>query len=244
VGSGSAPLPASVLTWYRDIGLELLEGYGMSENFSYSHISLPGRSRHGYVGHPLPEVEQRIGEQQEIQIRSPGHFMGYFKEPDKTAETYTADGWLRTGDMGEIDTDGRLRITGRLKEVFKTSKGKYVVPAPIENKFLGSPHIEVVCVIGANQAQPLAVVVLSPTARESADKTGIEQELSALLSEVNSTLDGHEQLSHLVLVKQPWSIANGLLTPTLKVKRQAVERYYDGQLVHWLAVRHALVWEQ
>lgn len=243
-GSGSAPLPASVLAWYRDLGLELLEGYGMSENFSYSHISLPGRSRHGYVGNPLPEVEQRIGEQQEIQILTPGLFLGYFKEPEKTAETLTADGWLRTGDMGEIDAKGRLRITGRLKEVFKTSKGKYVVPAPIENKLMGSPHIEVVCVIGANQGQPLAVVVLSQAARESGDPSGIEQALAGIRDDVNRTLDGHEQLSHLVLAKEPWSIANGLLTPTLKVKRQAVERHYEAQVDHWVSSKKTLIWEQ
>src|SRR5690606_24909900 len=133
-GSGSAPIPEELLTWYHDLGLELLEGYGMSENFCYSHISAPGRARVGYVGEPYPEVEQRINELGEIEVKSPGNMLGYFKAPEKTAETITPDGFLKTGDIGEIDAEGRLKITGRVKDLFKTSKGKYVAPAPIENR--------------------------------------------------------------------------------------------------------------
>eukprot|EP00986_Skeletonema_menzelii_P015037 scaffold10901_cov135-Skeletonema_menzelii.AAC.1 len=131
--SGSAPLPPDLLAWYRSLGLELLEGYGMTENFNFSHINKPGRVRVGYVGEPQRGVEQRIAEDGEIQVKSPGIMMGYFKNEEATEETITEDGWLRTGDKGEIDELGRLKITGRTKEIFKTSKGKYVAPAPIEN---------------------------------------------------------------------------------------------------------------
>jgi len=120
--SGSAPIPADLIQWYRDLGLELLEAYGMSEDLAYSHASYPGRGRVGYVGHPMPNVQVRISEEGEILIKSPGNMMGYFKQPELTAECYTEDGYFKTGDRGEQDEDGRLRITGRVKELFKTSK--------------------------------------------------------------------------------------------------------------------------
>ncbi|KZZ33267.1 AMP-binding acetyl-CoA synthetase, partial [Oleiphilus sp. HI0085] len=160
-GSGSAPLSGDIINWYRNLGLELLEGYGMSENFAYSHISLPGRSKVGYVGEPMPGVEQRISEIGEIEVKSPATMMGYYKDEEKTKETFTEDGFLLTGDKGEIDSMGRLRITGRIKEIFKTSKGKYVAPAPIENKIVGHDSLEMVCVAGAEQPQPYALLMLS-----------------------------------------------------------------------------------
>ncbi|WP_156491647.1 AMP-binding protein, partial [Oleiphilus sp. HI0123] len=132
--SGSAPLSQDTIAWYQKLGLELLEGYGMSENFGYSHMSQPGRSCLGYVGEPLPGVDCRISEQGEIQIKSPTLMMGYYKDEAKTKAEFTEDGYLKTGDRGEIDELKRLKITGRTKEIFKTSKGKYVAPAPIENK--------------------------------------------------------------------------------------------------------------
>lgn len=141
--TGSAPLAPSIQQWYRDLGLELLEGYGMTEDFANSHLSRPGRARVGYVGEPNSGVERRIDETGEVQIKSPSRMLGYYREPEKTAESFTEDGWFKTGDLGEVDEQGRLKITGRLKELFKTSKGKYVAPAPIENR-MGHPLIEVV----------------------------------------------------------------------------------------------------
>ena len=117
-GSGSAPIPAELIAWYRSLGLELLEGYGMTENFNYSHLSLPGKSRVGYVGNAYPDVEVRIADDGEIQIKSPGQMMGYYKNEEATKETMTDDGFLRTGDRGELDAQNRLKITGRTKEIF------------------------------------------------------------------------------------------------------------------------------
>ena len=147
-GSGSAPIPKELLEWYHRLGLELLEGYGMTENFNYSHLSRPGKARVGYVGQPYDDVEQRLGDDGEIQVKTPGMMMGYFKNPEATKETITDDGWVRTGDKGELDEMGRLKITGRTKEIFKTSKGKYVAPAPIENKFVAHHLVELACVGG------------------------------------------------------------------------------------------------
>ncbi len=246
-GSGSAPLSADILDWYRSLGLELLEGYGMSENFGYSHMSQPGRSRLGYVGEPLPGVDCRIAADGEIQVKSVTNMIGYYKAEDKTAEAFTDDGYLKTGDRGELDESGRLKITGRTKELFKTSKGKYVAPAPIENKLITHPDIDMVCVSGANQPQPHALVVLTeanqPRQNDSAFKEQLEQSIAEKIVEVNRTLDPHEHLSFVAVVSHAWTIENGFLTPTLKLKRDVVEAAYADKLDGWYARRQKVVFE-
>ena len=147
-GSGSAPIPAELLAWYRRLGLDLLEGYGMTENFNYSHISRSGNTRPGYVGEAYDDVVCRIAEDGEIQVKTPGKMMGYFKNDAATKETITEDGFVRTGDKREIDEKGRLKITGRTKEIFKTSKGKYIAVTPIENEFIRHHLVELACVTG------------------------------------------------------------------------------------------------
>jgi long-subunit acyl-CoA synthetase (AMP-forming) len=245
--SGSAPLSGEIISWYRGLGLELMEGYGMSENFAYSHISLPGRSRVGYVGEPLPGVEQRISDKGEIEIRSPASMMGYYKDEQKTRESFTEDGFLLTGDKGEIDELGRLKITGRIKEIFKTSKGKYVAPAPIENKLMASEALEVVCVAGAECPQPYAMAVLSeqyqgvrndPAAREK-----LEQTLTDLIQKVNESVDQHEALQFVVLVSDVWGIENDFLTPTMKIKRDVIESFYDSRVSEWQKLKKRVIWD-
>ncbi|MEC7433527.1 MAG: AMP-binding protein, partial [Pseudomonadota bacterium] len=179
--TGAAPLSAEIIGWYRSLGLELLEVYGMSENFGYSHANRPGQAKVGTVGMANPGVEHRIGEGCEVQVRSPGQMLGYYKNEEKTREDLTDDGFLKTGDMGEIDRDGCLRITGRVKDLFKTSKGKYVVPVPIENRF-NHPKAEVVCVAGANQPQPCLMVLLSEEARDELERGGSRSELEQELA--------------------------------------------------------------
>lgn len=246
-GSGSAPLSADTIGWYRSLGLELLEGYGMSENFAYSHASKPGRSRLGYVGEALDGVECKISEQGEILIKSPGLMLGYYKEPEKTKETFSEDGFLKTGDRGEIDELGRLKITGRTKELFKTSKGKYVAPAPIENKVVNHPDVEVVCVSGSGCPQPHALLLLSDDAWPKRDDASFREtftrETEALLAEVNETLDPHERLDFAVVVAQPWTIENGFLTPTMKLKRDVVESAYVDKLDGWYGARKKVIFE-
>ena len=243
--TGSAPLAPSVQAWYRDLGLELLEGYGMSEDFAMSHLSRPGRSRIGYVGHAVPGVQRRLADSGEVQIKSPGGMLGYYKQPDKTAEAYTEDGWFRTGDLGEIDEDGRLRITGRLKELFKTAKGKYVAPVPIECR-LGIPNIEAVCVTGAGRPQPCVLMMLSPASADlltTADaRTAFSEVVQTRLDAVNAASEHHEQLAFAVVISEPWSIENGLLTPTMKIKRNAIEARYADKLDTWYAAGQAVVW--
>ena len=149
-----------------------------------------------------------------------------------TRASYTADGFLKTGDRGEIDEQGRLKITGRVKELFKTSKGKYVAPAPIENRLLANHLIEQACVLGAGMPQPFAVVVLTKGA-QGESSAAVNRELAALRGEVNASLDHHEQLQTIVVAKEPWTVENGLLTPTMKLKRPAIEEKYAGQAPEW-----------
>ncbi|MDV3503874.1 AMP-binding protein [Marinobacter sp. M-5] len=246
-GSGSAPLSSDVLDWYRNLGLELLEGYGMSENFAYSHMNKPGRSRTGYVGEAAPGVEVKISEQGEVLVKSPATMMGYYKDEEKTREAFTEDGFLKTGDKGEIDEMGRLKLTGRLKEIFKTSKGKYIAPAPIENRLMSHDAIEMVCVSGANQTQPHALVMLGEEIRPKMADEGfrkeIEESFKKLITDVNKTVDPHEQLAFITVVSDEWSIENSFLTPTLKLKRNVVEDAYQEKVDSWYAKRQPVIWQ-
>lgn len=240
--SGAAPVPQTLLAWYQKLGLDVLEVYGMTEGCGYSHICLPGRYKQGWIGQPCPEVEVRIDESGEVQVRSKANMLGYFKEPQKTAETLTADGFLRTGDKGEQDSEGRLRLTGRLKEIFKTSKGKYVAPAPIENRLAVHSRIEQVCVVGDGLSAPLGLCVLS-TVNQQEPRASLHASLEKLLEEVNAALDKHERLRRLVVVKDNWAVDNGFLTPTLKIKRNVIEDRYGARFEEWSARSEAVLWQ-
>jgi long-chain acyl-CoA synthetase len=216
---------------------------------AYSHFTLPGKARVGYVGHANQGVECKLDpDTHEVLVKSPGQMMGYYKMPEQTAASYTADGFFKTGDMGEMDSEGRLRITGRVKELFKTSKGKYVAPVPIENKLGAHPKIEAVCVSGANQPATFALVLLSEDTRKALaantlDRKTIEDDLAALLDQVNATVDPHEALEFIVVVNTPWTIDNGMLTPTMKIKRNVIEKRYEALIDRWFASRRKVIWE-
>ena len=245
--SGSAPIPPDLIQWYRDLGLELLEGYGMSEDFAYSHASYPGKGRVGYVGSPMPGVHVKISDEGEILIKSPGNMMGYYKQPEMTAECYTEDGYFKTGDRGERDSEGRLKITGRVKELFKTSKGKYVAPVPIENLINNNAHVEMCCVTGSGHPQPFALVLLAeelrPKLSDPSVRASIEAELEEQLKQVNQEVEAFERLQFLTVVKDPWLIENGFLTPTMKMKRSMLEDTYGPRMDEWYAERKKVVWE-
>ena len=245
--SGSAPIPPDLIQWYRDLGLELLEGYGMSEDFAYSHATIPGKGRVGYVGSPMPGVDVKISEEGEILIKSPGNMMGYYKQPELTSECYTEDGYFKTGDRGERDSDGRLKITGRVKELFKTSKGKYVAPVPIENLLNNHNTVELSCVSGSGHPQPFALVLLAeeirPKLGDPSVRAELTKELETLLAEVNQEVEAFERLQFLSVVKDPWLIENGFLTPTMKMKRSKIEDTYGPQADDWYGAGAKVVWE-
>jgi long-chain acyl-CoA synthetase len=244
---GAAPMPPELLRWYNRLGLDLVEVYGMTENCGVSHATLPGKSRPGTVGLPYEGVQSRLDPASgEIQVKSPGLMLGYYKEPELTRDAFTADGWLHTGDKGTLDAEGNLRITGRVKDLFKTSKGKYVAPAPIEDRLVMHDAIEACCVTGANLGQPLGVVMLNPQAAARAGDNGargaLEQSLSLHLTQVNAALDPHEQLDCLVVVTEPWTVDNGFITPTFKVKRNRIEEMYAPSYETWIGARKPVVW--
>jgi long-chain acyl-CoA synthetase len=245
-GSGSAPLPPALIHWYRRLGLNLVEGYAMSEDFAYSHTMTETQNEIGYVGVPYDGVEVRISEQGEILIKSPGQMVGYYKRPDLDAEVFTADGFFCTGDQGERLPDGQLKITGRLKELFKTGKGKYVAPAPIENKLNAHPMIESSMVSGVGQAASYALVVLAegvrPKLSDPAFKAEVTEQMTALLKETNKSLADYEQMKMLVIAKEPWSIDNGCLTPTMKIKRNKIEALVEADVDKWYAEKGAVLW--
>jgi long-subunit acyl-CoA synthetase (AMP-forming) len=246
--SGSAPIPPELITWYRDLGLELLEGYAMTENFAYSHINLPGKTRAGYVGNCLPGVECKISEEGEVLVKSEATMPGYYKAPELTAACFTDDGFLKTGDRGELDEQGRLKITGRVKELFKTSKGKYIAPVPIENLLNADRHIEQSCVSGVGHPQPYATVLLSEdqraVTRDPASRERITTALEALLLKINERVAGYERLQFIAVAKDPWLIENGFLTPTMKIKRRALEETYGPHLDTWYSAQKPVVWEE
>ncbi|WP_062469635.1 AMP-binding protein [Variovorax boronicumulans] len=238
--SGAAPLSQELHQWYLDLGLELLEIYGMTENMG-THASRPGKGRVGYVGQPRPGAEVRRTDDGEILVRFPGNMRGYFNDPQRTAEVMTEDGFLRTGDVGDIDAEGYLKLTGRAKEIFKTSKGKYVAPTPIENALCGDPLVEACCVTGVGFPQPFAVVLLAPGATRSPE---LARTLDALRQAVNQTLDPHERLDFLVVAAQSWTIENGLMTPTFKLRRNVFETRFGPHFERWASLGESVVWAE
>lgn len=245
-GSGSAPIPAELISWYRRLGLNLSEGYAMTEDFAYSHNSTDAINAPGYVGVPMPGVLVRLSAEGEVLIKSPGQMVGYYKRPDLDAECFTADGFFHTGDRGEIRADGLLKLTGRVKELFKTSKGKYVAPAPIENRLNAHPMIELSLVSGVGQSAAYAMVVLAENLRpqlgDAAVRAKVQQELGDLLRDVNQAVADYEQLRMIVVAREPWSIENGMLTPTMKIRRSRIEAEFDAQLALWYASQGPVHW--
>jgi long-chain acyl-CoA synthetase len=244
--TGSAPTPPALMRWYEDLGLEIGELYGMTENWTISHIAQPGANAVGTVGPPHDGVTCRIADDGEVLVKSPGTMLGYYKNTELSAETVDDDGFLHTGDRGEIDAKGRLRVTGRVKELFKTSKGKYVAPAPIENQLLASGELEQACVSGANLSQPFALVVLAEhlrnAVRTGSDVDGLTSLLERHRSQLNGELDAHERLGKLIVVREEWTVENGLLTPTLKLKRHAIEERYGPHVDGWYSQAETIVW--
>jgi long-chain acyl-CoA synthetase len=203
----------------------------MTENTCYSHVSFKSKIKIGSVGQALPLCEVKLSDQNEILIKHEALMDGYYKDEEETRKTII-DGWLHTGDEGVIDDEGFLRITGRVKDIFKTSKGKYVAPSPIEMKLSANKNLEQICVVGDGIPQPIALVVLSERGKEESKKDLIFS-LKKTMEIVNSKLDSHEKLHNIIVVVEDWTIENKLLTPTMKIKRNAIEKIYKSNYVDW-----------
>ena len=249
VVSGASPIALSLLEWYAKIGIDINEGYGMTENLAYGPaINMPNAVKIGSVGSikALPHSEVRITDEGEIIVRSPSLMTGYYLEPEKTAETIR-DGWLHTGDRGEIDSDGYLTITGRVKDVFKTSKGKFVQPNKIEGLMQRETCIEQICVAGSGESQPFGLIELSEEAKaKAATPEGakeIETRIMNTLAEVNKELEHHEVVERIFVIEDVWTPENGMLTPTMKIKRSEVEKRYTELSEKYRDTKTRFVWE-
>jgi long-subunit acyl-CoA synthetase (AMP-forming) len=218
----------------------------MTEDCSYSHTSDDKHNAPGYVGVPMPGVSCKLSESGEILIKSPGRCDGYYKQPELSAECFTADGYFRTGDLGERQPDGLLKLTGRAKELFKTSKGKFVAPSPIENRLNAHPMVELSMVSGVGQPAAYAIVVvaeaLRPRLGDQAVRADVTAQLTQLLKDVNRELPEYEHLRMLVVAREPWSIENRCLTPTMKIRRNSIEKAVEPQIDAWYAAQGTVLW--
>ena len=241
--SGAAAISQKIAGFFSAIKMPVFEGYGLTETSPV--ITVSNRNPHGrevgYVGQPLPGTEVKIADNGEILCRGHNVMMGYYKQPELTKEVIDEDGWFHTGDMGELNQFNQLRITGRIKSLFKTSGGKYINPDMIEAKFSSSKLIEQILVVGENQKFAGALIIPSFTdlkawcAEENISYTTNEEMIRnpevlkryvAEINELNKSLGETEKVKKHVLLADEWSIANGLLTPTLKVKRKIITAKY------------------
>lgn len=242
LGCGSAPVSPALLEWYHSLGLNITEAWGMTESFAYSTLNYPFRAdKIGSVGNAGPGIELKIAQDDEIMVRSKGLFSGYYKNDIATQESFDVDGWLHTGDIGAIDADGYLTIQGRKKDSFKTAKGKFVAPVPIEKKLFEYSRVEMMCLIGLGLPAPILLVV--PHDFPNFDRARYERTTKKVIDKMNAQLESHEKIKGVLMIKDPWSIENGILTPTLKIKRHVLEQKYHDVGHNWPKDK-LVVWEE
>ena len=240
--SAAAPISIELQEWYKEIGITIYQAYGMTEDCVYSHFCGPKANKFGTVGKTLPGVQVKIGADGEIRLKSLGNMKGYYKEPELTADAFDEENYLKTGDMGEFDNDGYLKITGRVKDQFKTDKGKYISPAPIEVKLLSNTDIEHACVVGTGVPQPMALICVSETGKKKSTEELI-QSLSESIHSINPSLEKYERLEKAVIMKESWTITNNMITPSLKVKRNEIEKVHLPKYPAWYQKPGTVVWE-
>ncbi|WED21282.1 AMP-binding protein [Vibrio sp. JC009] len=242
LGCGSAPVSPALLEWYLSVGLPITEAWGMTESFAYGTLNHPFRAdKIGTVGNAGPGVELKVAEDDEILVRGRGTFTGYYKDPEQTQEAFDSEGWLHTGDIGSLDSEGYLTIQGRKKDTFKTAKGKFVAPVPIEKKLYEYGKIEMMCLVGLGMPAPILLVV--PHQFPHFDKERYERRMLRIIKQINQELESHEKIKGALMIRDPWSIENGILTPTLKIKRHVLERKYHDTGVNWPGDK-IVVWEK
>ena len=239
--TGAAAMPLELLDWYKSIGIYITNGYGMTENCATCTNLNPyqplGR---GSVGKATSGVDLKISEQGEILMKGPFTLTCYYKNEEITNQTLR-DGWLYTGDKGYIDDDGFLYITGRVKDIFKTSKGKYIEPGVLETYFGNINEFSQLCVVGLACDQPLLMAVPSELAIKNKESVSIK--LAKILEEVNEKLDNYKKISKIILVKEDWVPENGMTTPTLKIKRAKIDEKFSDKYGEWEKSEKTVIWE-
>ncbi len=240
--TGAAPMPPELSAWFQRIGLFIQEAYGMTENMGLNTFMPRHDIRLGSVGKVHPICETRIDpETGEIQMKSAYNTIGYYKAEEITAELYEGE-WLKTGDMGQLDPDNYLKIIGRVKDNFKTAKGQYVSPAPIENQYSLSQLVEQVCVAGINLPQPIALVVPSSMAK-SMNNNQLVEAFESLRLQVNPNFKKYEHIQKIVILQDEWTVENKCLTPTLKIRRMEIEQKHTTNFETWYASKESIIFE-
>ncbi|HXC95897.1 MAG TPA: long-chain fatty acid--CoA ligase [Edaphobacter sp.] len=248
--SGGAPLGMDSAGWFADVGIRIFEGYGLTETSPVISLNYPNAHRMGTVGKALPNIECRFAEDGELEVRGPSIFKGYWKKEKESAEAFTPDGWFKTGDIGNIDKDGFLSITDRKKELLKTSGGKLIAPQPIENKLKANVLVAHAALVG--DKHKFACVLISPNfaALEgwakgqgiaTEDKVALVKDAKVvkayqeIVDKVNIGLANFESMKRLTVVPEEWSVEEGTLTPSLKLKRRVVEKQYAKEIDEFYA---------
>ncbi len=242
VVSGAAPIPPSLIDWYETIGITILQIYGMTEDGCISHCNRHDANKVGTVGQALSPASVRLSPDGEICIKNNCLMLGYYKNPELTSEVFDHDGYFKTGDVGEYDHEGYLTITGRIKDQFKTDKGKYISPAPFEMLMSKNTDIEQICIVGTGIPQPIALVTLSELGRLKS-REELEESVRATTKDVNRNAEKHEVIEKVVVMKEDWNVDNGLTTPTLKVKRNQIEKIHQPFYKDWFEQKEFLIFE-
>ena len=243
-GAGGAPLAKEIMEFFDAVGLRIAEGYGLTECTTACSANRPDRYRFGSVGQPLPGFEIRIADDGEIEIRSETVFQGYYKDPEATAAVLGQDGWLKTGDIGQIDEEGFLHITDRKKDILVTAGGKNVAPQNIENQLKTSKFISQALVVGDRKPYVAALITLDePEITRWAAEHGIEGELGDLVQQeevrelvqgivddVNRERSRYEQVKRFALLPRDFTMEHGEITPTLKLRRRAVVEHFQAEI--------------
>ncbi|WP_339916422.1 AMP-binding protein [Yeosuana marina] len=240
--SGAAPLAPSLMRWFKSIGIEILQVYGMTEDCCVSHWNMPETNKVGTVGKPLKNINTKLSAEGEICIKNACMFKGYFKEPKITAAVFDEQGYFKTGDIGEYDHDGFLTITGRVKDQFKTDKGKYISPAPLELDMSKNTDIEQICIVGTGIPQPIALITLSELGKSKSTKE-LSAGLIATVNQVNKNIEKHEKIEKVIIMKEDWNVDNGLTTPTFKVKRNSIEKIHQPFYKQWFENNDKIIFE-
>jgi long-chain acyl-CoA synthetase len=227
--SGAAPIAPDVLTFFASLDLPIHEVYGQSEDSGPTSFNLTGKAKIGTVGPPIPGLEVKIAEDGEILVRGPNVFLGYYKEPEATADALR-DGWLCTGDLGAFDSEGFLSITGRKKEIIITAGGKNIAPKNIEAAIKELPLVGEAVVIGDRRKYLTALVTLEPTAADKVSGDQIRSSIQAKIDEVNQSLARVEQVKKFAILERPFGIDTGELTPTMKLKRKVIAQKYAREI--------------
>ncbi len=240
--TGASMMPPPLISWFQKLGINIREAYGMTENMGGFTVMPKDKYVAGTVGKPMGFSEVKLDEDTgEIMMKQPWLMTGYYKSPELSAEVLE-DGWLRTGDKGALTDGGYLRIIGRVKDAFKTAKAQFVVPTKIEKKFSGNEFIEHICVAGLGLAQPVALVALSEIGL-AADNADVEKRFKEDLARVNGELANYEKVSTVIVTKDEWGVENSLLTPTLKLRRGAIQDKWGDQMEEWCDCADHVVWE-